>query len=196
MKNLNYIFVCGLLSIVLTLAGCMSNQSKENTVTPSSISTPVSMTTAPTQSITEKSKEDKGNIITSENNNATDYDFTTWNEKKLYDFMNEVKEYTNQVAMKTYITKEEIIPKYQTYFSQQLSEKIVNGLFVKTDDGWKVPAGDTYVFTVPEKGENVMLEVQKKFITLKATYEIGIYSLIQYTIQYDSKPIITEWINK
>ncbi|MDQ0878886.1 hypothetical protein QFZ77_007545 [Paenibacillus sp. V4I3] len=137
----------------------------------------------------------------SENNKETDYDFSTWNEKKLYDFMNEVLEYTNQIEMKIYPSREEIITKYQAYFTPKLSVKIVDSLFVKTDDGWKVPVGDGgYNFTIPVKGEyehsDVVIEIQEKFISLKATYEIGMYSLIQYTIQFDSKPIITEWITQ
>ena len=129
-----------------------------------------------------------------------DYDFTTWNEKKVYDYLNEVNEYTKQIIEKTYPSKEEIIAKYQTYFAPQLSEKIVDALFVKTADGWKVPDGDSYVFTIPIKGEyeqsDVKIDIQHKFIKLQATYEIGMYSFLQYTIQYDGKPVITEWIMK
>jgi hypothetical protein len=72
----------------------------------------------------------------------SDYDFTTWNEKKLYDFLNDVLVYTHQIAMKSYPSKEEIMTKYQAYFSPQLSAKIVDSLFLKTDDGWKVPDGE------------------------------------------------------
>jgi hypothetical protein len=127
------------------------------------------------------------------------YDFTTWNEKKLYDFLNEVLKYTHQITMKVYLSKEEIISKYQAYFSPELSVKIVDSLFIKTADGWKVADSDGgYIFTIPVKGEDehsdVVIEIQEKFIKLKATYEIGMYSCIQYTVQYDSKPIITEWI--
>ncbi len=134
-----------------------------------------------------------------ENTEANNYDFTTWNEKKLYDFFYEILEYTNQISMKIYPTKEEIITKYQAYFTSELSVKIVDSLFVKTNGGWRVPDGDGgYIFTVPVKGEyeqsNVEIDIQEKFIRLKATYDIGMYSFIQYTIQYDSKPIITEWI--
>jgi Txe/YoeB family toxin of Txe-Axe toxin-antitoxin module len=198
LKNLNYILVCGSLSLILTLAGYVSNQGNEITGTPSSISTPVNITGTPTQSI-KKTEKPKGNISTSENNNVTDYDFTSWNEKKLYEFLNKVLEYTHQIALKIYPSKEEILTKYQNYFTPELSVKIVDSLFVKTDRGWKVPDGDGgYIFTVPVKGKDehsdVVIEIQKMFIKLKATYEIGMYSLIQYTIQYDNKPIITEWI--
>ncbi|MDF2653426.1 MAG: copper amine oxidase-like protein, partial [Paenibacillus sp.] len=77
-----------------------------------------------------------------ENTEATNYNFSTWNEKKLYDFFYEILEYTNQISMKIYPTKEEIITKYQAYFTSELSVKIVDSLFVKTNEGWRVPDGD------------------------------------------------------
>jgi hypothetical protein len=128
-----------------------------------------------------------------------EHNFSAWNEEKVYGFLNEVLTYTQQITRKTYPSKEEIIREYQKYFTPELSGKIVNSLFIKSVDGWMVPDGDSgYIFMIPVKGEDeqssVIIDIQKELIQLKVTYEIGMFSLIQYKIQYLDKPIITEWI--
>jgi hypothetical protein len=179
LKKSNYILLCGLLSITfLALAGCSSkntNQVNELMVTPTAIITPVpSMTGTPSPIVA----------------------LTTWDEERVYAFLNEIQQYIREIPLET-ISKEQIIEKYERYFTLELSEKIFDSLYIKTDNGWKVPDGDGgYIFIIPDgksQGSKVKLEFNKDFIRIRETYEIGMNSAIEYTIHYIDKPVITEW---
>jgi hypothetical protein len=173
LRKANYILVCGLLSIsILTLAGCKpkntnTTQASEIMATPTITSTPTAI------------KED--------------VDLTTWDDAKVYTFLNEVHEYVRGIPLET-TSKEQIIEKYEKYFTHELSGKIFDSLYVKTDQGWKVPDGDGgYFFTVPDDKNEVKLEFNKDYIIIRETYEIGMFSAIEYTIRHLGKPVITDW---
>jgi hypothetical protein len=129
------------------------------------------------------------------NNDNTIQVFTAWDKAKVYGFLNEVFKYTREIPQEAK-TKEEIIKKYERYFSPELSGKIVDSLYIKSDKGWFIPDGDSgYSFYVPEESE-LDIEFNKENIIVRESHEIGLYSLIEYTIQFDGKPIITDWIKK
>ncbi|MBO8171935.1 MAG: hypothetical protein H0Z33_08590 [Bacillaceae bacterium] len=124
-------------------------------------------------------------------------DFTSWDEEQLYDFLQDVKAHTQKSYQLTFVQKAEIIAHYEKFFSPELSKKIVDSLFVQTDEGWKVPDGDAgYIFFVPAKesdNSDVVIDFEEDYIRLKVTFETGMYSAIEYVIEYDEKPLITEW---
>lgn len=160
------------VAILLGAAGCSGSGTKPGTASPAGASI------APT---------------------PAGYDFTAWDEKKVYDFLKEVQDYTKPLLSKTYPTKEEIVALYQKYFTPELSKTIVESTYFKTDKGWSTPEGDGgYMFILPVKdeheGNKVEIKIEKASIQVKATYEMGLYSLIQYTIRHDGKPVITEWV--
>lgn len=130
------------------------------------------------------------------NDHDSKIDFTTWDEEKVYAFLNEVHQYVREIPLETK-SKEKIIKKYNKYFDPELSEKIFESLYIKNDKGWKVPDGDGgYIFIVPEgeyEGSEVQIEFQKDFIKIRETYEIGMYTAIDYIIRYNKKTIISEW---
>jgi hypothetical protein len=168
LKKSKCILMCGLLSIsILTLAGCTpnnTNQSNEIMATPTAIKEEINL--------------------------------TTWDDEKVYAFLNEVHQYVRLIPMET-TSKEQIIEKYEKYFTPELSGKIFDSLYVKTDQGWKVPDGDGgYMFMLPDdeyEGSEVKLEFNKDFIIIRETFEIGLYSAIEYEIRYIGKPVISDW---
>lgn len=123
-------------------------------------------------------------------------DFTTWDEDKVYAFLDEIHQYIRGIPLETK-SKDKVIKMYTTYFSAELSEKIVESLYIKNDAGWKVPDSDGgYIFILPrreQEGSEVKIEFQKDFIKIRETYEIGMYSALEYKISYKKKPIISEW---
>lgn len=123
-------------------------------------------------------------------------DFTSWDEEKLYRFLNDVLAHTKEKSQKTFKTKEEIVTFYNRYFSSELSKKIVNTLFIETDQGWTVKEGDVYIFVVPEEDDNshIVIDFEKDFIRIKAIYEEGMYSSREYVIENPENPIITKWV--
>jgi hypothetical protein len=130
------------------------------------------------------------------NQRNTQEDFSTWDKSKVYKFLTEVHEYVRAIPVET-TSKEVIIEKYERYFSPELSNKIFESLYVKTGNSWRVPDGDGgYIFIVPNEeyeGNAVSIEFNKDFIRIRETYEMGMYSAIEYTIRYVDKPMITDW---
>lgn len=125
----------------------------------------------------------------------TDVDLSTWDEDKVYAFFNEVDKHLMTMPTET-TSKEEIIQEYEKYFSTELSEEMFNSLYIKTDNGWKVVEGIEAMFIAPNaeyEGSEVKMEFNEDFIKIKVTYEIGLYSKIEYTIRYQDRPIITEF---
>lgn len=127
----------------------------------------------------------------------TSNDFSTWDEEKVYSFLNEIESYIREIPKET-DSKEKIVKLYEKYFSPELSVKIVDSLYDKSDSGWKIPDGDGgYIFTVPNKEQNeVLIDISKDLILVEEIYEseTWMYSRIKYTIMYDKRPLITEWI--
>lgn len=125
-------------------------------------------------------------------------DLTTWDEEKVFSFLNEVNQYVRALPIET-DSKEKIIEQYEVYFSSELSKKIVDSLYIQTtDNGWKIPDSDGgYIFIVPNrKSDNsqVTIEYNYDYIKVKESYEYWMYTSIEYTIRYEDKPVITEWI--
>jgi hypothetical protein len=125
--------------------------------------------------------------------------FTSWNEEKLYRFFEEVLAYTQKAYRNIYTfnTKEEIVSYFSKYFSSEISERIVNSIFIKTDEGWKAPdGGGGYMFAVPRRSNNIQVEIDfdNEWVRLKATFVTGMYSSIEYVIENYENPMITEWI--
>lgn len=131
-------------------------------------------------------------------NNKNQDNLATWNEETVFSFLNEVNQYVRGLPVET-DSKEKIIEQYEVYFTPELSKKIVDSLYIqKTDSGWKIPDSDGgYIFIVPDhESENskVTIEYNNDFIKVKETYEYWMYTSIEYTIRYEDRPIITEWI--
>lgn len=126
-------------------------------------------------------------------------DFSTWDEEKVFSFLNDIRGYISEIPIET-DNKEKIVKLYEKYFSPELSAEIVDSLYVESDSSWKIPDGDGgYMFTVPNKEQNeVKITFNKDSIIIEEIYEpeTWMYSKIQYTITYDKKPLITEWIMK
>lgn len=124
-------------------------------------------------------------------------DFSDWNDDQLYAFLHEVKDHLNDLPVET-DSIEEIVKKYSIYFSEELSENIVRSLYIQDGDQWKIPDGDGgYIFIVPGAATNsgeVTIEYGEDDITIRESYEEGMYKMIEYKIEYDERPIITEWI--
>jgi hypothetical protein len=79
-------------------------------------------------------------------------DLTTWGEEEVYDFLNKVQENIRKLPTETNSINH-IIEQYELFFSPELSKKIVDSLYEKTGDVWRVPEGDAgYIFFVPGKG--------------------------------------------
>ncbi|GAA3406949.1 hypothetical protein ACFFNY_25295 [Paenibacillus hodogayensis] len=128
--------------------------------------------------------------------NRTEIDLTTWDEKKVFAFLKEVHQYVKTIPLET-TSRDQIVKKYETYFSPELSRKIFDSLYDKTGNVWKVPDGDAgYIFVVlggEQDGGKVKVEFDKDHIVIRETYEMGMYSAVQYTIRYTDKPVITDW---
>ncbi|OBR65220.1 hypothetical protein A7K91_00675 [Paenibacillus oryzae] len=126
-------------------------------------------------------------------------DFTTWNDKELFAFLEEVQEHVRNIPKVT-DSIEEVIKDYSIYFSQQLSEKIVQSLYNQEGEQWAIPNSDGgYIFFVPGRStkSEVVIKYEKDFITIRESYEaeVTMYKAVEYKIEYDDKkPIITEWI--
>ena len=124
-------------------------------------------------------------------------DFTTWDEEKVFSFLNEIRSHISEIPIETN-NKAKIVKLYEQYFSSELSVKIVDSLYVKSGNGWKIPDGDSgYLFIVPNKEQNeVKMTFSKDSIIVEEIYEpeTWMYAKIQYTITYEKKPVITEWI--
>lgn len=123
-------------------------------------------------------------------------DVSAWNEEMVYQFLNDIQEFVNKIPKET-TSKEQIIERYEKYFSPELSREIFDSLYMESEGKWKVPDGDAgYIFVVLGRGyegSEVAFEFSKDFIRIRETYEIGMYSAIEYVIRYSDKPIITEW---
>lgn len=130
-------------------------------------------------------------------NSAKNEDFTAWDEEKVYEFLYEVEQHVRAIPIET-TSKEQIIEEYEQYFAPELSEDIFNSLYMENDSGWKVPDGDAgYIFFVPTgtyEGSEVFFEFNADSIRIRETYEINMYSAIEYVIRYPDNPIIAEWI--
>jgi maltose-binding protein MalE len=126
-------------------------------------------------------------------------DLSKWNDEKVYSFLNEIQSYIWEMPVET-DNKEKIVNLYEKYFSPDLSVKIVDSLYIESDSGWKIPDGDGgYIFIVPNKEQNeVLITINKDSIIVDEKYapESWMYTKLQYTITYDKKPLITEWIMK
>lgn len=124
-------------------------------------------------------------------------DFSTWDEEKVYSFLNEIRSYISEIPIET-DNKEKIVKLYEKYFSPEWSVKIVDSLYVQSESGWKIPDGDGgYMFTVPNQEQHgVVITINKDSIIVEEKYvpESWMYTKNQYTIMYDKKPIITEWV--
>jgi hypothetical protein len=84
------------------------------------------------------------------------------------------------------------------FFSPELSKEIVDSLYEKIENGWKIPDGDAgYIYFVPSRGSEeseVTIEYNKDYIKIRETYEFGMFKEIEYTIRiFDKNPKITEW---
>ena len=136
-------------------------------------------------------------FITACTSNTTQLDLTTWGEEEVYDFLNKVQENIRKLPTETNSINH-IIEQYELFFSPELSKKIVDSLYEKTGDVWRVPEGDAgYIFFVLGKGSEdneVTIEYSKEYIKIKETYESGMFKEIEFTIRIiDKKPKITEW---
>ena len=124
-------------------------------------------------------------------------DFTTWDEEKVFSFLNEIRSHISEIPIETN-NKAKIVKLYEQYFSPELSVKIADSLYVKSGNDWKIPDGDSgYLFIVPNKEQNeVKITFTKDSIIVEEIYEpeTWMYAKIQYTITYEKKPVITEWI--
>lgn len=132
-------------------------------------------------------------------NDKNQDDLATWDEEKVFSYLNEVKQHVSNLPVETN-SKEKIIEQYEAYFTPELSKKIVDSLYIqKTDNGWRIPDSDGgYIFIVPNReSENseVAIEYNNNYIKVKESYdyETWIYTSIEYTIRYEDRPIITEW---
>ena len=71
-------------------------------------------------------------------------------------------------------------------------------VYIKTDDGWKIPDGDVgYIFVVPSRGtedSDVTIEFTKDYINIREVFEFGMFKEIEYKIGLiANKPKIMEW---
>lgn len=133
-------------------------------------------------------------------NDKNQEDLAAWNEEMVFSYLNEVKQHVRNLPVET-DSKEKIIEQYEIYFSPELSKKIVDSLYIQnTDNGWRIPDSDGgYIFIVPDReSENseVNIEYNHDYIKVKESYdsETWMYTSIEYTIRYEDRPIITEWI--
>ncbi|MCU6712997.1 hypothetical protein M6D81_30280 [Paenibacillus sp. J5C_2022] len=123
-------------------------------------------------------------------------DFTKWSDEEVYAFFNGVYEDIRQLPVEAE-SLDVIRGNYETYFSTELTKKIIDSLYTKTDNGWKIPDGDAgYMFSVPGSSQDgkVVIEYSKAFIQVTETFEDGMYNKVQYKIEYRNKPVITAWI--
>lgn len=124
-------------------------------------------------------------------------DLATWDEEKVFSYLNEVHQHVRKLPVET-DSKEKIIEQYEVYFTPELSKKIVDSLYIqKTDSGWKIPDSDGgYIFIVPDRESEtseVTIEFNQDYIRVKETYEYWMYTSIEYVIRNEDKPVITEW---
>lgn len=124
--------------------------------------------------------------------------FQEWNEDQVYEYLNTVDTYTQSAYTKSFANKAEAQAYYQEYFSEVLSKEIVDFLFEETNNGLKLIEGldGGYLFAVFNNSDesDITITIEKDYIHYKAEFEIGLYSLIEYTIENTEKPIITKWI--
>jgi hypothetical protein len=125
-------------------------------------------------------------------------DFTQWNEQQVYAFLQEIAAYAKEINTKAYNDIKEPASLYEKYFSPVLSEEIARGLFVKKGSTWTLLEGDPgYLMIAPEPdeklGNQVEMTFQKSFVKIVATYQIGLYSKIEYRIEDLDGPKIIEW---
>ncbi len=129
--------------------------------------------------------------------NTAQVELTHWDEDEVYHFLHEVQEHVRTLPAETN-SRDPIIDQYELFFSPELSKEIVDSLYEKTEDGWKIPDGDAgYIYFVPSRGSEesvVTIEYDKDYIKIRETYEFGMFKEIEYTIRMiDKKPKITEW---
>lgn len=129
---------------------------------------------------------------------ADEVDFLTWDQVKLYAFLDEVATYNNEINNKTYTDKNEIVKQYEKHFTLELSQKIVDGIFVEKDNQFKIIEGDPgYILIRPSsdnsEGQQVDLKFEKEYISMIVTYQIGLYSKIEYHIENQDGIKITKW---
>jgi len=126
-----------------------------------------------------------------------EFDFTSWDEDKVYDYLNEVDQYVKEIPTESN-SKEQIVRMYEKYFSPELSQAIFDSLYIKTDNKWNVIQGDSgFIFHVPSEsdsdGSKVSIEFNMEYIRILETSEFGMYSEVEYVIRYTNNPLITEW---
>lgn len=133
-------------------------------------------------------------------NDRNQDDLATWDEEKVFSYLNEVKQHVRNLPVET-DSKEKIAEQYEVYFTPELSKKIVDSLYIQeTDNGWKIPDSDGgYIFIVPNReSENsvVTIKYNNDSIKVKESYEhdTWIYTSIEYIIRYEDRPVITEWV--
>lgn len=134
----------------------------------------------------------------SSNLNVSDVGFKEWEEEQVYEYLKKVYTYTQDAYTKDFVNKEEAQNYYQAYFSETLSQEIVNFLFEETEEGLKLNEGldGGYLFGVYENSDDseITITIEEDLIHYKAVFKIGLYSIIEYTIENKKNPIITEWI--
>lgn len=77
-----------------------------------------------------------GILIGCTKDNDTKIDLTTWDEERVYAFLNEVQQYIREIPLET-TSEEQITDKYERYFTPELSVKIFESLYIKNDNSWK-----------------------------------------------------------
>ncbi|MHA6483601.1 hypothetical protein ACX1C1_17070 [Paenibacillus sp. strain BS8-2] len=127
-------------------------------------------------------------------------DFTAWDEEDVYHFLEEVQLMIRELPVET-DSRDSIIQKYETYFAPELSIKIFDSLYNKTDNGWRIPDGDAgYLFVVPGRGtdeSDVTIERSRARIIIQEVFASGMYEDNSYTIDWiDNKATITDWKQK
>ena len=136
-------------------------------------------------------------LVTACTVNNNQVDLTTWDEEDVYNFLEEVQQNVREIPVETNAL-EQVTEQYELFFKPELSKKIVDSNYIKTDDGWKIPDGDAgYIFFVPSSGtENseVTIDFTKEYIQIREVYDFGMFKEVEYTIGLiDNKPKIIEW---
>lgn len=131
------------------------------------------------------------------NDNDSDIDFSNWNEERVFKYLAKIKQHINDIPV-IVNNRDDAIKKYEKYFTIELSNKIFDSMFVQINNQWRVSDGDAgYIFTVPSREEEtnkVDVTIEKDELKVRITYEIGMYSIIEYTIRnQNGEPVITEW---
>lgn len=130
----------------------------------------------------------------------TTKDFSSWDENRVYNFLSSVNDYTQLAYTKSFKTTDEAVLYYERYFSKELSKEIVEFLFLETNKGLKLIEGidGHYLFYVYQDDEfnQINMTFNKEYINFKATYQIGLYSLVEYVIENPENPVITKWVTQ